>query len=174
VHDAPLVRLRQRGRHRGDGGDHLPRTQPAAPGQQCGQAAAGEEVQHERDLGRPAADLPPHHAVQPDEVGVVEVGQQRRLTHLAGRVAADEHLHRHRVATAPRTGPPHLTGTTPAEQLLQDVAGHHRGGGAGRAGRFDGHAGTVGRRAVRPPALSTGRGSVHSPPAREVPRRATT
>jgi hypothetical protein len=94
-----LVGVRERGGHRRDGGHHLAGTQPAATGQQRGQAAAGEQVQDQGDprLRAPAGLV--HHVDQPDEVRVVELAQEGRLARLPFGVAGDQDLDRHRRPT---------------------------------------------------------------------------
>lgn len=155
MHDPAVVDVGQRGSHGRHRGDHLAGTQPPTPGQQVGQAAPGEQVEHQRDLlAVPRAA--PHHLVQPDQVRVVEAGEQLGLVHLLLGVAAVQHLHRHRRPAAAGPGPPHLTGATATEPFLQDVAGHD--GAAVRAGRpvsvgHGRHGRTPGRRGT---GLSTG------------------
>ena len=121
------VRVGEGRGHRGDGGDHLTRPQPPATGQQVGQAAAGQQLEDQGDPGLSPAPWLVDHLEEPDQVRMVELTQQRRLTRLPRGVARDQHLHRDRRAAPPRHRPPDLAGAATAEPRLQRVAGHHRG-----------------------------------------------
>jgi hypothetical protein len=136
VDDAVHVRVSQRGRDRSDGGDHLPRAQAPAAGQQRRQAAALEQFEHQCHPGiAPAAGLV-HHLDQPHQMRMVELAQQHRLPGLALRVAVHQNLDRHGRAAPPGHRPPHLPRAAPAQQRLEDVARHQRrlGGTSGLGG----------------------------------------
>ena len=133
MHHALLVRGGQRGGHRCESGHHLPRPQPAAVGEQLGEAAALQQVQ---DECHPRGRAPPrlvHHLPQPDQVRVVQGAEQRGLPRLPLGVTGHEHLHRHRGTAVPRYGPPHLARPAATEQRLQPVPRHGRR--SGRTGR---------------------------------------
>ena len=97
--------------------DHLSGPQPAPPGEQRGQAAAGQQVQHQRH----PAPVPRRgwcdHLMQPHQVRVVELAEQRRLPFLPLGVASTSTL----TATGgpPCRGPrpPDLPGPATAERL---------------------------------------------------------
>ena len=126
--DAVVVGVRERRRHRGDGRDHLARTQPTTPRQEDGQAAAGEQLQHQRHPRGPASLRLVHHLEQAHEVRVVETAEQGRLAGLAVRVAGDQDLDGHWRAAAPRNRPPDLAGAATPQPRLQDVPGYQRHG----------------------------------------------
>ena len=123
VHHPVSVRVGQRGGDRRDRRDHLPRPQPTAAGEQCGEAAALEQVEDERDPGGATAARLVHDLDQPDQVRMVQLAEQRRFPRLPLRVAVDEHLDRDGRPTASGDGAPHLARTTAAEQRLEDVPG---------------------------------------------------
>jgi hypothetical protein len=160
VDDAVLVGVGEGRRHRGDGRDDLARAEPAAPGQQGRETAAGQQFQHEGDAGNAAALRLVHHLEQPDEMRMVELAEQGRLARLAFRVARHQDLDRHRRPTPPGHRPPHLAGAAAPQPLLERVPGHHRRGLGGADGSRH-----VGDR--RPDAPSAA-GVVHRPGARRA------
>ena len=90
--DAVVVGVREGRRHRGDGRDDLARPQPTPPRQERGQAAAGEQLQHQRHPRGAAPLRLVHHLEEADEVRVVEAAEQGGLAGLPVRVAGDQHL----------------------------------------------------------------------------------
>ena len=136
VHHPALVGVRQRGGHRGECGDHLTGSQPTASGEQRGQAAAGQQVEHQGHPRLLAAPGAVHDLVQPDQVRVVELAEQRRLTRLPFGVPGHQQLHGHRRTPRPGHRAPHLAGPAAAQQFLQPVAGDD---GRGRGRRHGAH-----------------------------------
>jgi hypothetical protein len=160
VDDAVLMGVRERGGDRRDRGDHLARPQPPPAGEQCREAAALQQFQDQGDAGRPAAPRLVHDLEQPDQVRMVELAEQRRLSGLSLRLAVDQHLDRDRAPTSARHRPPDLAGAAPAEADLQGVPGHDRriGGPRGCGGIGSGHAGDRGAHGASPVFV------IHRPP----------
>ena len=144
--------------HRRDRGDHLAGPQPAAAGEQGGQAAPREQLQHQRHPGRPpgAAGARPRRSR-------TRCGWSSSPSSAASRACRSGSP---ATSTLTATGAPPRRGTarhTSPEpprpsRVLQRVAGHHR---RARARTVRGHAGD--RRTIGRPAA----GVVHR---RERPR----
>ena len=136
--DALGVGVGERRSHRRDRRHHLARPQPAATGEHVGEAAAGQELQHQRHPGRAAPPGLVDDLDQPHQVRVVQLPEQCRLPRLPLRIPGDQHLDRDGVPAPARHCPPHLARAAPAEQLLQRVAGDDRGCGRQMGSGHDG------------------------------------
>ena len=138
MHDTLRVGVRDRGGHGRDRGDDLAGPQTTPPGQQCGEAAALEQVEDQRHPGGAAARGWCTTSMQPDQVRVVQIAEQHRLPRLPLGIAVDEELDRDRVTPAPRHRPPDLAGPPRPSSDCEHVARGPRAGSA-PAGSGCGH-----------------------------------